>query len=149
MWPLRSQHHANRHARASAGPPEMLAIMQSSQDQAVLANFATSSGWDLTMLDTLPEASALSAKPNLAVIILDRDLAENDWRSAVHNLAQHRPAPCIILASSVLDDYLFDEIVKQGGFDIVAKPIRPDELRRIGGLALTFWKNRLASSSNE
>lgn len=142
MWPLRSQRHATRHVKISDGPPEMLAIMKSSQDQAALENFATSNGWDLTMLDTLPEASALSAKPNTGVIILDRDLTENDWRPAVHSLAQHRPAPCIILASSVLDEYLFDEIVKQGGFDIVAKPIRPDELRRIGGLALTFWKSR-------
>ncbi len=149
MWPLRSQRHAPRHVKTSDGPPEMLAIMKSSQDQAALANFARSNGWDLTMLNTLPEASALSAKPNTAVIILDRDLTENDWRPAVHSFAQHRPAPCIILASSVLDEYLFDEIVKQGGFDIVAKPIRPDELRRIGGLAVTFWKNRSASRSSE
>lgn len=149
MWPLRSQHHATGHVKASGSPPEMLAIMKSFQDQAALANFARSNGWDLTMLNALPETSALSAKPNTAVIILDRDLTENDWRSAVHSLAQHRPAPCIILASSVLDDYLFDEIVRQGGFDIVAKPIRPDELRRIGGLALTFWKSRFASRSSE
>ncbi len=127
----------------------MLAIMESAQDQAAVADFARSNGWDLTVVDTIPEASRISAKPNTALIILDRDLTENDWRSVVHSLAQRSPAPCIILASSVLDEYLFEEIVKQGGFDIVAKPIRPDELRRIGGLALSFWKSRSADRSSE
>lgn len=148
MWPLRRHRHDGK-SPALPGSPEILAIIKSSQDRAAVANFATSNSGDVTIVETLDDAAAISARPCLAVIILDRDLAEGDWRSTVRALAQRRPAPCVILASPVLDDYLFEEIVKQGGFDIVAKPIRPDELRRVASLALAFWKSRLTNSPNE
>jgi DNA-binding NtrC family response regulator len=48
----------------------------------------------------------------------------------------------VILASSVSDHYLFEELIHQGGYDVIAKPLKLEELRRITRLALTFWKNR-------
>ena len=146
MWPKRSQPHE---ARTPARAPGILAIMGSSEDQATVANFAKSNGWAVAIVDTLDQTSKIAGKPEIAVIILDRDIVENDWQSTVRALAHRRPAPCVILASSVMDDYLFDEIVKQGGFDIVAKPIRADELRRIGNLAFTFWKSSVSAQSTE
>ena len=134
MWPLRSQSEV----------PGMLAITSSSQDGAAMSEFAKSQGLALTVVSTIAEASDLAAKANIAVILLDRDLAGRDWRPSVRTLSQYRTAPCVILASSVIDEYLFEECVKQGGFDTLAKPLRPDELRRIGGLALNFWKSRTA-----
>ncbi len=135
MWPMRSQ----------SDVPGMLAITGSSHDGAAMTEFARSQSLAFTVVSTIAEASAIAAKANIAVIFLDRDLAERDWRPSVRTLSQHRTAPCVILASSVIDEYLFEECVKQGGFDTLAKPVQPDELRRIGGLALNFWKSRSAS----
>lgn len=141
MWPLKSHRHDGKSLQSHSSP-EILAIVRSSEDKAAVANFAKSNGGDAIIVETLEDAAAISVKPYVAVIILDRDLVEEDWRSAVRSLKHHRPAPSVILASPVLDDYLFEEIVKQGGFDIMAKPIQPDELRRVAGLALAFWKSR-------
>ncbi len=122
--------------------------MGSARDRETVAEFARSNSWDLTVVGTFNEGLSFSANRNAAVVILDRDLPGKDWRSAVRSFAQSRATPCIILASSVMDDYLFEEIVKQGGFDTIAKPIRTDELRRIGGLAIKYWKSRVARNAN-
>ncbi|MFL6415115.1 MAG: hypothetical protein ACJ74Y_05530 [Bryobacteraceae bacterium] len=119
-----------------------MAILENSRDQRTVADFATSNHWGLTVANTLEQAFLLATERMTSVILLDRDLAGNGWRSVVHSLAQNQVKPCIILASPVMDPYLFDEFVSHGGFDLVAKPIQADELRRIGHLAFTFWKNR-------
>ena len=123
--------------------------MGSSDDRATVRTFASKGGYHVTVLSSLDEAKESSTGLNAALVILDRDLPDRDstkqdWRPTVRSFAQHDPVPAIILVSAVIDDYLFDELVKQGGFDIMPKPLHPDELRRICGLALTFWKNRLA-----
>lgn len=147
MWPLRSHPEEGTIFRDAYRSPDVLAILESSRDQTTVAEFATSRHWDLRVVNTVEQGFLLAAEKITAVILLDRDLAGHEWRSTVHRFAQNQPKPCIILASSVMDPYLFDEFVRQGGFDVVAKPIQADELRRIGHLAFTFWKSRQASQS--
>ena len=144
MWPLRSHSEEGTIFRDAHRSPDVLAILESSRDQTTVAEFATNSHWDLTVVPTLDQGFLLAAEKIVAIILLDRELAGSEWRSTVHRFAQHQPKPCIILASSVMDPYLFDEFVRQGGYDVVAKPLQADELRRIGHLAFTFWKNRRA-----
>ena len=146
MWSLKSPRHESAKPGVNGDILSMLAIMGSPHDQAAISDFARSNRWEIAVAGTVSGGSAILENPNTAVVLLDRDLPESDWRATVHGLSQRQPAPCIILASPVIDDYLFEELVKQGGFDVVAKPIRPDELRRIGGLAFTFWKSRLTGN---
>ena len=48
-------------------------------------------------------------------------------------------AVCILLASRVMDDYLWHQVIHHHGYDVVAKPFRSEELRR----AVTFaWSWR-------
>ena len=147
MWPL--TFHANREAtsRDSDHSPEVLAILGNPRDQTTVTEFAQSRHWHLTLVSTPDQGFSAAAGKITPVILLDRDLAGPEWRSTMRRLAQNRPKPCIILVSPAIDPYLFDEVVRQGGFDMVTKPIQPDELRRIGQLALTFWKRRQAGHS--
>jgi DNA-binding response OmpR family regulator len=147
MWPL--TFHANREvtSRDSDHSPEVLAILGNSRDQITVTEFAQSRHWHLTLVSTPDQGLSSAAEKVTPVILLDRDLAGHEWRSTMRRLAQNHSKPCIILVSPVVDPYLFDEVVRQGGFDVVTKPIEPDELRRIGHLALTFWKRCRASNS--
>ena len=148
MWPRRSHAHEGTALPNSEEAPEMLAIMGSPRDQTTVADFARSEGWGLTLVSTLAQGISYAGRRAVPVIILDRDLDDDDWRCTVHLFAQTQPKPCIILVSSVMDSYLFDEVVKQGGFDVVAKPIQTDEIRRVGRLAFTFWKKGGTSKLN-
>ena len=142
MWPLIS--HDNPRPTGHSG--EVVAIIGSSQDRETVSDYALTSGWELEMLETIDQVLSLAGSQTVALIIVDRDHSEHDWRASVQRLAKARSNPCVLLASSVVDPYLFQELVKQGGFDVIAKPIHRNELARLGRLALTYWRNQHTST---
>lgn len=136
MWPLNQTRHPVE------SPPALLAVLSNPGERQLITDLSHDNGWNLTIAENLEQARSRIADKRLAVVLLDRDLAESDWRSMVRSFTSLHPAPCVILASSVSDHYLFEELVNQGGYDVVAKPLKLEEVRRITRLALTFWKNR-------
>jgi DNA-binding response OmpR family regulator len=76
--------------------------------------------WDLTAIETWEEASAVLTHRRFAVVLYDRDLPGRDWRQTIAELA--RISPCILLASPVIDDALWQEVVERGGYDVLTKP---------------------------
>jgi FixJ family two-component response regulator len=58
---------------------------------------------------------------------------------AVESLAASTHGACVILMSGVADDYLFQELIRRGGYDILPKPLRPDNAARVVKLALSYW----------
>lgn len=123
----------------------LLAVLPPVGDARPLFALAASHGWDLTVVHDPAEALSKVGARTFPVILLDRDVQEDDWRNWVRSFAQLRPTPSVILISSVSDHYLFEELVKQGGFDVIAKPLAADELQRVTRLAFAFWKNRWLS----
>lgn len=136
MWP-RAQHHVEEPAST------LLAVLSSAADREVLAKLAQDNGWNLAFAMTLEHGLAKLAERQTAVVIIDRALAEADWRTMVRSFTWQNPPPCVILASPVSDHYLFEEVIHQGGYDVVSKPLKLEEMRRIARLAFTFWKSRL------
>ncbi|MBV9082584.1 MAG: hypothetical protein JOZ62_07915 [Acidobacteriaceae bacterium] len=155
MWHLRSRNGEQPLGNGSRRL-EFLAVLGTSRDQETVAEFASESKWDFTIVSTLEAAHARLHAALPAVVLLDRELLGEDWRPQVCLFARPGaepgiaglPASCVILASPVMDDYLFDELIKQGGFDLIAKPVRADELRRIGSLAVAYWKDRHRSPAS-
>jgi DNA-binding response OmpR family regulator len=145
MWPLAS-HGGPKHT-ALAG--EVLALVTSGQDREAVSDCARTIGWKLKLLETVDQALSVAASDTVAIVIVDRDLSEHDWRISVQNLANTVSTPCVLLASSVVDPYLFQELVKHGGFDVIPKPIQSKELVRLGRLAFTYWRNQHTSMASE
>ena len=137
MWPLKSDQ--SDHKMESA--PHLLAVLGNAAATEIAKELALSQGWHLTLASAVEEGRA-RLNENVAVVLVDRDLSGLDWRSTVRDFAQEAASPCVILASPVIDHYLFEEVVKQGGFDVVSKPLNADELRRTTLLALKFRERR-------
>lgn len=143
MWPTKPHFHTKPISALACGVPSVLAVLSGDGERQLVTTFARDNGWNVSFAETVEQARTRLAGNVVAVILLDRDSAGVEWRSMVRNLADHRPAPCIILMSPVVDRYLFQELVNQGGYDVVAKPLQREELRRIVGLAFAFWKSRV------
>ena len=75
------------------------------------------------------------------VILFDRDWPGNQWKVIVQTLAASAHRACVVLMSGVADDYLWQELVRRGGYDILAKPLRADDFTRVMKLALSYWAN--------
>jgi DNA-binding NtrC family response regulator len=148
MWPLHHHRQESRDISNSSAAPALLAILADPSDRDLVRQFTDRNQWGLNVVAAVEHAAVSTWIEVSPVILLDRDLAGQDWRSTVRMLAAHTPAPSVILASPVLDSYLFSEVVHHGGYDVISKPLQLDELRRMLGLAFSFWKNQASKTSS-
>jgi FixJ family two-component response regulator len=51
----------------------------------------------------------------------------------------------------VVDTYLWNEVVRTGGFDVLSKPLREDDVVRAVRLAFSYWNSgtKTAAFPNE
>ena len=119
---------------------EIVALATNSEDRAVLADVCAEHRWNLHFAGTAAEALAISARVQ-TVVICDRDLPGAEWRNVVEALASPPRRACVILASRVLDEYLWQEVIRRGGYDVLAKPLRAPDLERTIRLALSYWRS--------
>jgi len=120
----------------------VLAITPDDRDRRSLAACAIRGQWDLTIATSFEDSLDASEKSGAAVILCDRDLPGLDWRAALQKLADSKPAFAIILVSSVNDEYLWDEVIHRGGYDVLAKPLQEDQTVRAVNLAWSYSKER-------
>src|SRR4051794_21102738 len=97
----------------------VLAVTQSEADQKNLRSIAERSGWELTVAPNCAVALSILTRRHVPVVLCDRDLPGRDWRESVKCLLAPVSPPCVILASSVNDGYLWQEVVQTGGYDVV------------------------------
>jgi DNA-binding NtrC family response regulator len=120
----------------------VLAVTREETDRNSLSAFAVRGQWDLVLATSFEEARESLKKMRAAVILCDRDLPGLDWRDALEALAASRPDCPIVLTSSVNDEYLWDEVIHKGGYDVLSKPLREDLTVRAVNLAWSYSKER-------
>jgi DNA-binding NtrC family response regulator len=115
-------------------------LVVSEQDRSVLTAICGHEPLDMHFVESCPEAIALAQQLIAPVILFDRDWPETEWRIAIEKLAALPHGACIILMSGVADDYLWQELIRRGGYDVLAKPLRTDAAARALKLALSHWR---------
>jgi DNA-binding NtrC family response regulator len=120
----------------------VLAIACEELDRKSLVAFSIRGQWDLVLTGSCEEGLEALQKMRAAVILCDRDLPGVDWRHALERLSAARPDCPIVLTSSVNDEYLWDEVIHKGGYDVLSKPLREDLTVRAVNLAWSYSKER-------
>jgi DNA-binding NtrC family response regulator len=120
----------------------LLAIMQNPRDGDALRDIAGRFGWSISVVDSSSQAMPLLEGQSTPLVICDGDLENEDWREVFGRIAALPQAVCVLLASRVIDDYLWQQVIRNHGYDVVAKPFQPELLRQ----TVTFaWSWRGAS----
>ncbi|HEX5226745.1 MAG TPA: hypothetical protein VFW44_03510 [Bryobacteraceae bacterium] len=126
----------------------MIALLVNEQDRNILSQASVSAGehLDIRFPETRVEAWDAMTRLSSPVILYDRDWPNAEWRSTVHTFATSEQRPCVIMTSRVADEYLWQELIRWGGHDLVAKPLRADDVARALKLALSYWRNARATA---
>lgn len=117
----------------------VVALIDSDDDRRVLGGIANTNGWQLVFAETAPEVQRAD------IILCDRDLPGTDWRTNVSALHRAAPESRIILISSVNDEYLWNEVIRHGGFDVVKKPLQEAQVISAIRFALSYVQQRPAT----
>lgn len=125
----------------------IVALVVSDHDREVLARISTHEQVDIHFAESHADAWEAMNQLNAPVILYDRDWPNAEWRTTVQTLASSPRRCCVILASRVTDDYLWQELIRCGGYDLLAKPFRADDVARALKLALSYWKSSNAGAT--
>ena len=68
---------------------------------------------------------------NVAVVFSECSLPDGTWKDILNRIAQMDRPPQLIVTSRLADAYLWSEVLNLGGFDVLAKPLKEWEVRRV------------------
>jgi DNA-binding NarL/FixJ family response regulator len=95
------------------------------------------------------EVHNLSCRLMAPVILYDRETPGTEWRRAFQELTSLPHRPSVILLSRILNQNLWQELIRCGGHDLLIKPLLSDDVAQTIRLALSFRELRRASSAAE
>jgi DNA-binding NtrC family response regulator len=121
----------------------IVALIVGEHDRALLTKVAVPRGIDVRFTDSCSEAWTIANQLEAPVILCDRDLPGTEWRDVMQILASAHQHPSVILTSRVVDDYLWQEVIRNGGYDVLPKPLREDEVVRSVRLAWSYWSSAM------
>lgn len=148
MFDLRRLVHLGRSTRQatpehrktlpSNEPVQLVAVIQNADDSETLRELAKINKWRISIVGSSDAAIALLKEQPTPLVICDRDLT-GEAGDVLAKIAAQPQAVCVLLASRAVDDYLWQQVIRHHGYDVIAKPFQPEELRR----AVTFaWSWR-------
>jgi DNA-binding NtrC family response regulator len=123
---------------------KILAVTMDRHQRDQLNSLADSHGWNLVIAPDHLIAAEMLKTETFPIILCDRDTLNTDWRQAFRILLHPDRFKCLILCSAVDDDYLWQDVIHHGGYDVIRKPIDEDQAVRAIHFAWAFWKTVLA-----
>ena len=128
----------------SEDPVKLVVITQNPDDSQALLKVACGYGWRISIVGSSEAAIAALNEQPTPLVICDRDLPGEAWSEVLAKIAAMPQAVCVLLASRVVDDYLWRQVIRHHGYDVVSKPFQPEELRRAVIFAWSWrgWAHR-------
>jgi hypothetical protein len=112
----------------------ILSISPRREDHLVLRYMLD--GVKIATAGTYREAVTFLCLDRVPVIVCERDLPDGTWKDILGNTAELTEPPALIVTSRLADDYLWAEVLNLGGYDVLAKPFREPEVKRVLAAAL-------------
>jgi FixJ family two-component response regulator len=106
----------------------LLIVTSRPGDVGELASLLEETPWDLTDASQLEDPAVALKGATVPILLFDRDAAAACWQVTMRRLVKSRRGVCVVLLSSVSDQYLWDEVVQHGGFDLLARPFRKEQV---------------------
>ena len=124
----------------------VIALVVGEHDRDTLAAVSGDEALDVRFPETRVGAWDEMTRFRSPVILYDRDWPNAEWRSTVYSFANSPQRPCVILTSRVADEYLWQELIRWGGHDLLAKPLRREDVSRALKLALSYGNSARATA---
>jgi len=136
----RKQWIVERLGKGADSPSSLMAVLAAPEDRTALLRIIGPCKWELHWIGTCEEAIEVFHRTSPAIVICDSRLADGDWRQLWDILARGPKPPMFIVTSRLADDALWAEVLNVGGYDLLLKPFRAEEVIRVVHAAATQWQ---------
>jgi len=119
----------------------ILCLIGEETDRSLIASLCLRHQWGVSFSGNRAEAERMLHQLTPQIMLFDRDIAGQEWREFVAGFAAVSPGGCIMLLSKVIDDNLWNDLVANGGYEVLRKPLREDEVARAVRMARSYWSS--------
>ena len=118
----------------------LVAVFEQGEDRLSLEPILSPCEWEVIWTRTRAEAAAAVGRTAAPIIVCDERFADGEWKGLWNELGKNPCPPEFILASRLADERLWAELLNLGGYNLLTKPFRPEEVIRAIHAALTEWQ---------
>jgi DNA-binding NarL/FixJ family response regulator len=104
----------------------ILVLRMPLSDLFLLERLGRTHAWEVRFTTSPREGFRLASQSHFELILCDCDQPQDHWRGVLERLAASSPRSCILLVSPVSDDYLRRDVLRQGGHDVLVRPLREE-----------------------
>ncbi|MCU1328884.1 MAG: response regulator receiver protein [Bryobacterales bacterium] len=119
--------------------PQVLVVTAPPDDHTFFSCLGETCRWKLTVTGSVGEALELVASLNFPLIVCDRELPGQQWRNVIARMKERAPRSCVLLISPVSDDYLWREVLRHGGYDVIPRPLQTETVSHLLDQAWYYW----------
>lgn len=127
----------------AAGKISIVALVAAESDCELLSHLAVDHHWVLHFAQNCGEAWDALNESKAPIVLCDRELPAAEWRDVIQMMVSSAHQAYVILLSKVADDYLWNEVIRLGGHDLLTTPLREDDVLRAIRLAWFYWSNSM------
>jgi len=103
----------------------------------------------LTARRTVSAAAAALRRNRVSLVVCEYDLLPGSWTELL-DVAGRLPAPLpVIVTSRTADERMWAEVLNMGGYDVLLKPFRSEEVIRTLNAAWSLWRHRFQCQAVE
>ena len=117
----------------------ILAVSPSEEDHRSLRHILQRSNWILNTAGTISEARRFLEGNVVPVIVCSRDLPDGSWEDLLDAVTAGPLPPQVVVISDSADSSLWSSVLNRGGYDVLLKPLVPEEVFGLLSLAWRTW----------
>jgi len=125
--------------KTSGNRISILAVSPSEEDRRSLRNILQHSNWNLNTTGTIAETVRFLEDNIVPVIVCARDLPDGSWEDLLQAVAASPLPPQVVVTSDCADSSLWSSVLNRGGYDVLLKPLVPEEVFGLLSLAWRTW----------
>jgi len=95
--------------------------------------------WTIKHCDGAKAAASSIHSIMPGVVLCDRKLPDGDWKDVLHACQDVAKPPLFVVYCDGADERLWAEVLNQGGFDVLSRPLKDSE---VTGTMTTAWRYR-------
>src|SRR6266567_2400862 len=101
----------------------VVALIANEPDRELLSHLAAEHQWTVYFAHTCGEAWDVLNEHRVPIVLCDRELPGAEWRDVIHMMVASTHPVYAILVSKVADGYLWNEVIRRGGHDLLVTPL--------------------------
>jgi DNA-binding NtrC family response regulator len=117
----------------------VLSISSAREDHDSLRRILNDPSWRVNVAFSCQQAMTYLCRDRIGIIVCDCFLRDGSWRDILSHIADLTEPPVVIVTTGAAGADFRAEVHALGGFEVLSKPFREEEVTRI---AIAAWQNR-------